>query len=792
MENELTNKSAQLLELDAVLRMLAEKAASQPAKGAALKLTPQDNLWEIKEGLVEVETAKSMIVLKGSPALQRVTAVGEYLDRAERGGMLGTRELMKVADVMRAARTVRAYGRSERGGETRLDYLFHALRGNKYLEDRITGAILGEDELADSASSDLASIRRLKRAAGARVKDILQKIISSSAYSKALQDPIITLRADRYVVPVKAESRSMIPGLVHDVSASGATVFIEPMSVVEANNEIRELSGKEDAEIERILIELSAEVAGCKEDIASDYDILVSIDLIFAKANLAFDMNAAPVTVTKSGSITLKKARHPLLPVKTAVPIDITLGEQYDTLVITGPNTGGKTVSIKTLGLLCLMVRCSLHIPVADGSSVPIFTKVLADIGDEQSIEQSLSTFSSHMTNIVKILGECDDSTLLLLDELGAGTDPVEGAALAISIIEYARNRSARIAATTHYSELKAYATLTKGVMNASCEFDVQTLRPTYRLLTGIPGKSNAFAISGRLGIPQSIIDDAQSRISAENAGFGEMIGKLEQQRIENEQLELEAAKHFRQAEEDSKKALAALSEIERTRGEAIEAARREAAEIIMQARQASDEVMDEMRRAQKLSAKNGDFQQINQARASIRGRLNQAEAGLHGAAEKAQVAENTRPIAAGDTVELISTGSKAQVISVKNDGTLNLQAGILKITAVRGEVRLLEGEEADTPKDISARSAAKLRTMATPPDLDVRGMTGEEAIPVIERYLDSAGMSGLEIVTIIHGKGTGALRKAVHTELKRMTGIKSFRLGKYGEGEDGVTIVEL
>lgn len=785
-------KSAKTLELGAVLQLLADQAVSQPAKEVSLSLSPQDNLWEIKEGLAEVETAKTMIALKGSPSLQRVTDVSTSLERAGIGGVLGTGELVRVAGIMRAARTVRAYGAGERGEETRLDYLFHALRGNKYLEDRITNSIIGEGELADSASPDLASIRRLKRAAGARVKDILQKIISSSTYSKALQEPIITMRSDRYVVPVKSESKGSIPGLVHDISSSGATVFIEPMSVVETNNEIRELVSREEAEIERILIELTSQVAACREDIKSDFEILLSIDLIFAKAKLSFNMNASMPAVTQSGGIILKRARHPLLPPKTAVPIDITLGEVYDTLVVTGPNTGGKTVSIKTLGLLCLMVRCALHIPVDDGSSVPVFAKVLADIGDEQSIEQSLSTFSSHMTNIVKILEECDDNTLLLLDELGAGTDPVEGAALAISIIERARSLGAKIAATTHYSELKVYATISDGVMNASCEFDVQTLRPTYRLLTGIPGKSNAFAISRRLGLSEDIIEDAQGRISQENIGFEEIIGKLEQQRLDMEREKMETAKQLRNAETQSQSAEKLRRELEKTRQDALEVARREAREIILSAREVSDQVVEEMRRAKKLNAGSGDIQQINQTRADIRGKLNRAEDDLGETHEDIEAVVNSRPIISGDTVELMSLGTKAQVISVKNDGTLNLQAGIMKISAAQSEVKLLDSEVSYKAKDISARSSAQLRTMGTSPGIDVRGMTSEEAIPVIERYLDSAIMSGLETATIIHGKGTGALRTAVHIELKRMKEIKSFRFGRYGEGEDGVTIVQL
>lgn len=791
MANSLVEKSYKTLELNTVLEMLADQAVSEPAKETVLSFVPGDNLWDIKEGLAEVSTAKNMMILKGSPALHRVSDVRASLDRAARGGMLNTSELLKVAGVMRAARTVKEYGRGERDEETCLDYLFHGLRGNKHLEEQITNAIVGEGELADSASADLASIRRKIRTASSKVRDILQKIITSSTCSKALQDTIITMRSDRYVVPVKAEYKNTVPGLVHDISSSGATLFIEPMGVVETNNDIRELVAKEEAEIERILMEFSFQVAACREDVSSDLEILISLDVIFAKAKLSFDMNGTEPVVTESGAIILHHARHPLLPKKTAVPIDITLGEQYDTLVITGPNTGGKTVSIKTLGLMCLMVRCSLHIPVNDGSSVPIFKKVLADIGDEQSIEQSLSTFSSHMTNIVKVLEVCDEHTLLLLDELGAGTDPVEGAALAISIIEHVRGRGAKIAATTHYTELKAYATTSPGVMNASCEFDVETLRPTYRLLTGIPGKSNAFAISRRLGLDESIIEDAGSRIGEENAGFEEMISKLEQQRREMEWDKLETAKRLKTAREESRTVEKLRQELEKTRRDALESAKREARAIIEEARRVSDEVVDEIRQIKKESAKSADWREINETRADIGGKLNRMEENLADSLDESIAVENSRPIRAGDTVELLSLGTKAQVISVEQDGKLNLQAGIMKITLAQNEVKLLEEEMSYDSKSVSARSASQLKTMGTLPELDIRGTTAEEGIPIMERYLDSAVLSGLSTVTIIHGKGTGVLRKAVHLALKKYKGIKSFRLGKFGEGEDGVTIVQ-
>ena len=480
---DLLEKSRNTLELPAVLEMLAGEAVSEPAKAEALALVPSVHRAEVERLLAETSDAKDMMVYKGSPSLSGLRDVRGSLARADMGGVLNTRELLEIAGVLQSARAVRSYGMSAEK-ETCIDHLFKMLQTNRFLEDKIVNSIPGEDEIADSASSELSDIRRKMRAAAARVRDSLQKIISAPSMAKFLQDPIITTRSDRYVVPVKAECKGSVPGLVHDVSASGATLFVEPMAAVKANNEIRELKAKEKAEIERILAELSAECAAHREDIDADFSALVRLDGTFARAKLSFKLNAGAPELSERG-VRLRRARHPLLDKDKAVPIDVELGEDYDTLVITGPNTGGKTVTLKTIGLLCLMAQCGLHIPAAEGSCVPIFDRVLADIGDEQSIEQSLSTFSAHMVNIVNVLKECGDGSLLLFDELGAGTDPVEGAALAVSILEDARARGCVIAATTHYAELKVYATNTSGVMNASCEFDVDTLRPTYRLLLG-------------------------------------------------------------------------------------------------------------------------------------------------------------------------------------------------------------------------------------------------------------------------------------------------------------------
>jgi len=785
---EFHEKSLNILELPAVLEMLAAEAVSESAKERARALRPSSNIYEVLDRLKETTDAKALMAVNGNPSFYGIKDVSGSLSRAERGGMLTTRELLDIAAVLRAARTVKAYSAAE---GTSLEGLFASLRGNKYLEESITNSISSEDEIADSASSELAAIRRQIRAANARVREALQRIISSPSYSKALQEPIITIRSDRYVVPVKAEYKNAVPGLVHDVSASGATLFIEPMQAVEANNEIRELRAKEEKEIERILMALSAEAAAHKEPISSDFAILVELDLIFAKAKLSYKLDCSEPEVAERGGVVLRRARHPLLPKGTAVPIDIALGKNYDTLVITGPNTGGKTVSLKTLGLLCLMAQCGLHLPAGDGSRVCVFSKIMADIGDEQSIEQSLSTFSAHMVNIVQILQEAGEDTLLLFDELGAGTDPVEGAALAIAIIEYARARGAMVAATTHYAELKIYATATPGVMNASCEFDVETLRPTYRLITGIPGKSNAFAISERLGLPKAIIEDAKKRIDKGSADFEKVLSQLEERRQQMEKEQLEINRLLLKAREDERKAAEYRKYIEEEKEKVAKIARREADSILEEARRAAEEVIRELGRLRKESVKE-NWQEINSAASEIMRKINVAQDKVRQTAREEAPPPSSRPIRAGDTVEILSMGTKAEVLSVSPDGVLTLKAGILKISAREDEVRLLEGETSRSAKKIIAKSEAKLRTEAAKSEIDVRGMTSEEAVSAVEMFIDSAFLGRLESVRIIHGKGTGALRSAIHASLKRNKQVKSFRLGTFGEGESGVTIAEL
>jgi len=710
------------------------------------------------------------------------------------GGALNTRELLDVAGLLRAAASAIKYKAEDKDCEkTAIDYLFSALRSNKSLEDKILTAIIGEEEIADAASRELADIRRHMRIAGEKVRHALNKVITSPAYSKALQEPIITMKNGRYVVPVKADFKSAVPGLVHDISSSGATQFIEPLAVVQINNEIRELAAKEKREIERILAELSADVATDRDSITSDFEVLAQLDLIFAKGKLSMKMEAIEPEITEELRVKLVKARHPLLPVKEAVPIDIRLGGEFDTLVVTGPNTGGKTVSLKTLGLLCLMAQCGLHIPASEGSVVPVFGGILADIGDEQSIEQSLSTFSSHMTNIVDILGDCSSDSLLLFDELGAGTDPVEGAALAIAIIEYARKRGALIAATTHYAELKTYALNSAGVSNASCEFDVETLRPTYRLITGIPGKSNAFAISRRLGLPHDVIEDARSRVNTENAAFEDALASLEETRINLESERIEAGRLLRETEADRRKAEELKKHLGAEREKASQSAKREASRILDEARRTADEVMGQLREMRRQAASEADWQRLNEDKADLFRRLNEAESELEAAHYEEEVRPPSRDIVPGDRVRLRGLGTFADVISISPDGVLSLQAGIMKITARGDEVILEENELQPEIKKQLEKSDTKLREIIAKPEIDLRGMLTDEAIPVLERFLDNARHAKLNTVTVIHGKGTGALRSAVHQCLKRESrGIKSFRLGRFGEGEDGVTIIEL
>ena len=795
--SELFDKSIRTLELPRVLQLLSDQAVSGEAKEKALHIRPETETEEVLRLLDQTDAARAMIGLHGAPSFSGVKPVGEALDRADRGGSLNTKELLTIADLLTAARRAKEYFNADAMEKTAIDHLFLSLHGNRFLEEKIKRCIPDEDTIADAASTELADIRRHMRAAQAKSRQILQKIISSPTYGKILQEAIITQRDGRFVVPVKAEHKGDLPGLVHDISSSGATLFVEPMGVVQANNELIELEAKEQKEIERILAELSAEAAAHREDIQWDYDALVHLDLIFARGQLSYKMDGIRPEVRRDGAIHLRKARHPLLDPKKAVPIDIELGDTFDTLVITGPNTGGKTVSLKTLGLLTLMTQCGLHIPVGDRSAVSVYERVLADIGDEQSIEQNLSTFSAHMTNIVSILTEADRHSLILFDELGAGTDPVEGAALAIAVIQHVRRMGARVAATTHYAELKTFAMTTAGVENASCEFNVETLSPTYRLLIGIPGKSNAFAISKRLGLPDEVIEAAKVQMSGESVRFEDVLTQLEAKRQALEKREQEANRLYHQREEDARKAREFREQMERAKENARSRGEAEAKRILRDARSAADEVFAELAEMRKQQAKAERTLNANEARAELRRKLNEAEDAVSKRDQRQEpIPKPSRPIREGDLVEIPGVRTPAEVVSVGKDGTLQLKSGVLKMKAKADEVRLIEEDERAAQKKkpaVSIRQNADraLRASASR-EVDIRGMETLEAESVVENFLSAAVMGRLDTVTIIHGKGTGALRKAVHDILRRSKAVKNFRLGVYGEGESGVTVVTL
>ncbi|MBE6934653.1 MAG: endonuclease MutS2 [Ruminococcaceae bacterium] len=788
--SELYEKSLIKLELPVVLDQLASCAGSHGGKEACLRLCPSSDLEEVKLLLEQTTAASALCTRKGNPVFGDVSDVESSLERADRGGCLQPVELLRIGGVLRSTRTIKAYV-SEDEPPTVLDTLFDALTPNKYLEDRIFGAILSEEEIADNASPELSDIRRHMRIQAGKIRDSLQKIISSPAYSKYLREPIITIRQGRYVVPVKAECKNDVPGLVHDVSATGSTYFVEPMSAVNANNALRELELKEKKEIERILAELSSESAAHRSDINLNYSMLVQLDVIFAKAKLAYRMQAWAPEMNDKGVVQLRKARHPLIDSHKVVPISLRLGSDFDTMIITGPNTGGKTVTLKTIGLLTLMAECGLHIPAGDGSTLSTFDAILADIGDEQSIAQSLSTFSSHMRTIVDVVDQCDSRTLVLFDELGAGTDPAEGAALAIALIEFARKMGSRVVATTHYAELKLYAMRTDGVINASCEFDVETLQPTYKLLIGIPGKSNAFAISRKLGLPEDILKEADNLVGKSDRDFEDVLSQLEQQRQqmesarhEAEQLKQETAKIREQSEE-------MRLQLQKEKERAMETARKEAQYIIDEARTAANLASEELKALRKQLQDSADTSNFNQRQADVRRSLNEVEEKIRAGQPKIERPQPTRDILIGDTVELLKLGTKANVIAINKDGTYQLQAGILKMTAKADEIYLLEQENIYKVKSRPAHSGREMKKDVTPMEVDLRGMDAVEATCTLGLYLDNAMRSGMKTVRIIHGKGTGVLRNAVHQELKKNKFIKNYRLGVYGEGEDGVTIAE-
>ena len=789
--SELYEKSLVKLELDQVLALLADCAGSEGGKQSCLNLRPSSDLEEVEQLLQQTTAAYDLSTKKGYPSFASAADVSASLERADRGGSLQPKELLVIGGVLRCTRSVKDYITPEEK-QTVLDPLFHSLTPNKYLEERILTSILSEEEIADTASSELADIRRHMRIQSGKIRDSLQKVISAPAYSKFLREPIITIRQGRYVVPVKSECKNDVPGLVHDVSATGSTYFVEPMSAVNANNALRELQLKEKKEIERILAELSSEVAAHAEDINLDYSLLVQLDVVFAKAKLAFNMRAWAPIMNDTGRVELRNARHPLIDPKRVVPISLRLGTDFDTMIITGPNTGGKTVTLKTIGLLTLMAECGLHVPAGDGSVLSTFDAILADIGDEQSIAQSLSTFSSHMKTIVDVVEQCDNRTLVLYDELGAGTDPAEGAALAIALIEFSRKMGSRVVATTHYAELKLYAMRTKGVINASCEFDVETLQPTYKLLIGIPGKSNAFAISRKLGLPEDILKEAGDLVGKSDKDFEDVLAQLEQQRQQMENARMEAEKLKRETAQIKQQSEQYQEQLRKEKEKAMEAARREAQGIIDEARAAANIASEELKALRKQLQDSADTTGINQRQAELRRTLNETEDKIRAKQPQPARPQSTREIRVGDTVELLNLGVKASVLAINKNGTYQLQAGIMKLTAKADEIYLLENDNPYKARGgHPAHSGREMKMAPMSSEIDLRGMDTVEAICVLDRYMDEAMRAKLSTVRIIHGKGTGALRQAVHQDLKRNKFVKSFRLGVYGEGEDGVTIAE-
>lgn len=789
---ELQKKSYRTLELNKVLALLAQEAVSPQAKARALELAPCDNLFECEKMQEQCDDAVRLAGMFGSPSFSGVHDVSGALSRADAGGSLNMHELLEIAALIRCARLTKNYLEKDSKIQTVLDEFFMMLQGNKYLEDKIENSIVSDEEMADNASSALRDIRRSIRLSSSKVREVLSKIIGSATNAKVLQDSIVTTRGDRFVVPVKAEFKGSVPGLVHDISSSGATVFIEPMQVVELNNTIRELKAKEKNEIERILAELSAEVAEFCGAIRADFDILCTLDFIFAKAKLAYKMKAMRPKMNEHGVTNLIRARHPLLDIKTAVPIDFSIGGKIKAVIVTGPNTGGKTVSLKTLGLLTLMAQCGMQIPCNERSEVAIYTKILADIGDEQSIEQSLSTFSSHMKNLVEIIKEAGKSSLVLTDELGAGTDPVEGAALAVSIIESLRECGATVAATTHYAELKMFALETDGVENASCEFDVATLQPTYKLVFGVPGKSNAFAISQRLGLDTKIIERAKSSMDMQNVKFEEVIKTLEEKRQKMEGNLSDAERAKQKAEAERLAAKKSYDTLEQDRMNLIENARRQAAEIINDARNTADATIKEVRQIRREQEEGAMERNLAEARAVMMGNLSAAERKVMEKKIQKKAIPLPRALMVGDLVEIATNGMRATVAETPvGNGPVKLSAGIITLTAKQSDVSLISAAPAQN------RPKGSVKTSGSQParggsELDVRGMNADETIMELERFLDIAYRLKLPAVTVIHGKGTGVLRAAVHSKLKGAAHVKSFRLGAYGEGDAGVTIVTL
>ncbi len=784
------NRNLKALELDKVLNMLSEYTACEEARECVENLRPAKNLKEAKWILRQTDDAYILTAKFGAPSFYGLKSPVNAVTRAAAGAVLGLGELLRVDASLKSIRSVSSWRSKSEGMETTLDDMFSSLAPNKFLEDRINSTVQSEEEVYDHASPELANIRRKIRGAAQKAKEQLDKMIRSSTYQKYLQDNLVTQRDGRYVVPVRSEYRAEIPGLVHDSSSSGATLFIEPMAVVEANNEIRVLKMKEHDEIERILTVLSAEIGEFAEGIKDSYNILVDLNVVFAKAQLAFKMKAVKPIIEEDGKIKLNRARHPLIASDKVVPTDIELGYNFDSLVITGPNTGGKTVSIKTLGLMCLMAMCGLMIPCGDNSKVAYFKEILVDIGDEQSIEQSLSTFSSHMTNIISILEICSETSLVLVDELGAGTDPVEGAALATAIIEEIRLKGAKLAATTHYAELKEYALKTAGVENGCCEFDVTTLSPTYKLLIGVPGKSNAFAISKKLGMSEYIVDRAKALVSEESKKFETVLSKLDENRrtMEAQNEELKKAKSAAQTE--LKKAEEIRARVEKEMQSELEMAKFEASQTVAKTRAQAEALITELDEIRKNKNKLLTAEDKAKLKAGIRNLDNGADIVRERTNDNYEL---PRPLKIGDDVTIFDIDKKAVVLELSGEQVL-VQAGIIKTRVKMSNLRLITDKKKDTKVNFRGHRTVTKTVSSSPISMscDVRGQNSDEAIISVDSYIDRALRQNLSHITIIHGKGTGVLRVAVQTYLKRNPHIKSYRLGTFGEGDSGVTIAEI
>ncbi len=794
----LPEKTVKLLEFDKIRAMLHDCARTEGARAAALELAPEDDLVRVLNMQRRTTDAKRIAAEKGHPPFGGVKDITGHCDRADKGAMLTQRELLDIADILRTSRVLLDYSRTNRRFETVLDEVFERLLPDKKLEERIRTAIISEETLADDASPELYNIRRKIRQTTAKVRDILAKY-TTGAYSKSLQENIVTIRNGRFVVPVKAECKNDIKGLVHDASSTGATLFIEPLAVVDANNEIRELEAKEKHEIERILYDFSSEVAAISDKIRYNGANIDELAFVFACAELSFKMNGSQPKISSDDRRTeLRRARHPLIPKEKVVPVNIRLGGDFDTLVITGPNTGGKTVTLKTLGLFALMAQSGLHLPCDDNSTIPIYGRVLVDLGDEQSIEQSLSTFSSHMVNIVSIVDDLTDDALVLFDELGVGTDPIEGAALAIAVISEVRAAGAICAATTHYAELKAYALNTPGVKNASCEFDIETLRPTYKLTIGTPGRSNALAISERLGLPKHIIDRALAEVSSDDRRFEDVIDKLEAARIEAEKYRDEAEKMRVEYERFKTEAETKIREKIAAAEKEVERAQKKAAEMVEGAKISSEYVFAQLDKVRKAKDSERLGQELDEARKKVREHMRQNEDKFN------PVDENQdedyvlpRPLKKGDAVYLMNIGQEGIVISDPDrSGNVSVQIGSVRTKTKVKNLKLMDDVITVTDSQGNKKTVKEFAkttvSRACSDEIDLRGMNGDEAWYEVDRYLDEVQMAGLRTVRLIHGKGTGALRNALWARLRSESRIANFRIGQYGEGDGGVTVVEM